>query len=93
MEIEFDPQKNERNIAERGISFTLAAEFDLTSAAVQRSDRYGEERFLATGMIGDRVHIVVFTQRGDKMRVISLRRANAREVKRYEEAKAKSIQD
>jgi len=53
LEIEFDPQKNERNLKERGIPFSLAAEFDLTSALVQRSDRHGEERFLATGVIGD----------------------------------------
>lgn len=40
------------------------------------------------GMIGDRLHVLVFTPRGDAMRVISLRRANDREMRTYEEAKS-----
>ncbi|MGH7814965.1 MAG: BrnT family toxin [Candidatus Binataceae bacterium] len=46
---------------------------------------YGEARFLAFGPIGDRLHCVTFSVRGRKIRVISLRRANRREVEQYGE--------
>lgn len=47
---------------------------------------YEERRFQALGLIGDRLHMLVFTPRGPKMHVISLRKANPREIKRYEQA-------
>jgi hypothetical protein len=62
MRIEFDPAKNAKNIRDRGLPFTLAAEFDWTTALVVRSDRRGETRFLATGYIGSRVHALVFNK-------------------------------
>jgi uncharacterized protein len=45
---------------------------------------YGEPRFIALGLIGNRPHVMVFTPRGDMVRIISLRKANAREITRYE---------
>ena len=87
MRFEFDPAKNERNIKERGISFALSAEFDWTTALVLRSDRTGEARYMAVGEIEGRLHVLVYTKRGQALRIISLRRANSREVKRYEKAK------
>jgi uncharacterized DUF497 family protein len=84
---EFDPAKNERNIKERGISFALSAEFDWTTALVLRSDRSGEARYKAVGEIEGRLHVLVYTKRGQALRIISLRRANSREVKRYEKTK------
>jgi hypothetical protein len=90
LDIEFDPIKSDRNLRERGIPFSLAAEFDFTTAIERRSDRRGEERFLALGLIGDRVHALVYTKRSEKVRVLSLRRPNEREVKRYEEARSVS---
>ena len=87
MKIEFDPAKNERNIRERGLSFDMAAEFAWDGALVIEDDRrdYGERRFRAFGFIGDRLHALVFTPREGGIRVISLRRANQREVKSYEQ--------
>jgi uncharacterized DUF497 family protein len=84
---EFDPAKNERNIKERGISFVLSAEFDWTTALVLRSYRAAEARYMAVGEIEGRLHVLVYTKRGQALRIISLRRANSREVKRYEKAK------
>jgi uncharacterized DUF497 family protein len=86
MKISFDPAKNERNIAERGLSFDLAAEFEWADALIIQDDRrdYGEPRFQALGYIGERLHVLVFTPRGQALHVISLRKANLREVKRYE---------
>jgi uncharacterized protein len=88
LEIEFDPDKNDRNIKERGIPFSLVSEFDWTSAIERRSERYGEDRFMAMGLIGARIHVLVYTKRSEVIRLISLRRANKRETKRYEEAKS-----
>jgi uncharacterized DUF497 family protein len=84
---EFDPAKNERNIKERGISFALSAEFDWTTALVLRSDRAGEARYMAVGETAGRLHVLVYTKRGQALRSISLLRANSREVKRYEKTK------
>jgi len=85
VKIEFDPAKNAKNILERGISFELAAEFDLATAKIWADTRkdYGEERFIALGYIGERLFSLVFTVRGEVLRVISLRKANSREVKSY----------
>ena len=86
MSISFDPAKNERNVAERGISFEAAANFDWSSALVVEDLRkdYGERRFQALGFIGERLHMLVFTPREGRAHVISLRKANSREVTRYE---------
>ena len=92
MAITYDPPKNERNIADRGISFDQGAEFDWSSALIVEDKRkdYGEPRFQAFGFIDERLHVLVFTPRADDMHVISLRKANRREVKRYEAKKAQS---
>ena len=85
MKIEFDPAKNAKNILERGIDFELAFEFDLATAKIWADTRkdYGEERFIALGYIGERLFSMTFTVRGEVLRVISLRKANSREVKSY----------
>ncbi len=88
MKITFDPSKNERNLRERGISFELAADFDFETATYVEDTRkdYGETRIRALGFIEDRLHALVFTTRGTALRVISLRKANRKEVKMYEKA-------
>ena len=88
MKIEFDPEKNAKNIRERGLPFTLADEFDWTTALIAPSSRHGETRFFAIGYIGNRLHALVFTKSGATLRVISLRRAHKMEVKRYEKAQS-----
>jgi uncharacterized DUF497 family protein len=83
--ITFDPAKNERNLHERGLAFDRAAEFDFASALVACNDRkaYGEVRYVALGMLDDRLHVPCFTETEDGIRVISFRKANARELARY----------
>jgi hypothetical protein len=91
-EISFDPAKNDTNIRERGLPFSLVKdEFDWASARVIEDARrdYGERRYRALGLIGLRLHAVVYTPRGTGMHVISLRKANKREERRYA-AKAES---
>lgn len=88
MDISFDPDKNNRNIETRGISFEIAEAFDWSTALIVEDTRqeYGEKRYQALGFIGDRLHMLVFTPRHSCMRVISLRKANSREVSNYEQA-------
>jgi hypothetical protein len=87
MEISFDPVKSDRNVTDRGLPFTLLEQMDWSGAVIKEDVRktYGERRYLALGMIGDRLHAVVFTPRAGKVHVISLRKANQREVKDYEQ--------
>src|SRR5690606_2011291 len=88
MDITYDAAKNDKNIADRGLSFELVHGFDWNTALVVEDTRndYSEARFQALGKIEGRLHTVVFTLRGDSLRIISLRKANAREVARYEKA-------
>jgi uncharacterized DUF497 family protein len=87
MEISFDPVKSDRNVTDRGLPFTLLEQMEWSGAVIKEDVRnnYGARRYLALGMIGDRLHAVVFTPRADKVHVISLRKANQREVKDYEQ--------
>ncbi len=86
MRITFDAAKNDRNVATRGISFDSAAEFQWDSALIVEDTRanYGERRFQSLGFIGEKLHMLVFTPRAGNVHVISLRRANKREITRYE---------
>lgn len=81
----YDSTKNERNIAERGIAFDLAEEFDWSTAVIAEDTRqeYTERRYQALGLIGEHLHMLVFTTRDGAVHVISLRRANKRERNRY----------
>jgi uncharacterized DUF497 family protein len=85
--ISFDSAKNDVNVVLRQLAFTLVEELDWTSALIAEDERkdYGERRFQVLGFIGNRLHAVVFTPRMGKIHVISLRKANAREVKQYEQ--------
>lgn len=87
--IEFDPAKSARNVATRGLPFEKAAGFDWETALVVEDDRrdYGESRFRALGMIEGALHAMAFTPRRAGIRVISLRRANRRERKLYEQTR------
>lgn len=81
-----DPKKERRNLEQRGLSLDLAEQLDWATALVWEDKRkdYGERRYCVLGFIEGRLHSVVFTPRDGKPRVISLRKANKREVNRYE---------
>jgi uncharacterized protein len=87
MEIECDPDKSNKNVAERGFPFALAEQVDWETALVWEDDRedYGEARYRCLGLVGRRVYAVVFVMRGEVMRIISMRKANNREVEQYEQ--------
>ncbi len=85
MKIEFDPAKDAANRAKHGVSLALARELDWESALVWLDERfeYGELRIIALAPKSKILYYVAFVNRGEVRRIISLRRANRREVKRY----------
>lgn len=88
MNIIFDTGKDEANQAKHHCSLALAEMFDWDTASIAADDRrnYGEARFYAIGYIGQRLFVVIFTDRGEDRRIISLRKANKREVLKYASA-------
>jgi uncharacterized DUF497 family protein len=88
VKISYDPKKNLRNVAGRSLSFKRAADLEWETASIMEDARenYPERRFVATGYLDGRLHVLCFTPAGDGIRVISFRKANKRETKRYEEA-------
>jgi uncharacterized protein len=85
MELEFDLAKNARNIKERGISFERFADIDVETAISVEDGRKddGERRLRVLGFIDGLLHAAVITPRGERIRVVSLRRANRREKGAY----------
>jgi uncharacterized DUF497 family protein len=92
MLLEYDPDKSARNVQERGIGFERFAELDWdTAISVDDSRRdYGERRMRVLGLIDGKLHAAVVTPRDDRIRVISLRRANKREERAYAKARQSS---
>ncbi len=86
MKITFDRSKSEKNALERGLPFESAADFDWQGATFAENERkeYPERRFVAIGYLWRRLHILCFTHIPRVIRVISFRKANPREAKRYE---------
>ena len=85
MRIVYDPDKNERNAAKHGVALEEAAHLDWDTlwATEDRRSEYGEPRMIGYALMGDRLYCVVYTDRGSQRRIISLRKANNREIRRY----------
>jgi len=86
--VTYDPAKDGANVEKHGVSLAMATALEWDSAVIWPDTRrqYGEPRMAAIGYIGLRLYYVVFVDRAESRRVISLRKANQREVKRYAEA-------
>ena len=83
MAYEWDAAKNEANIAAARPEFAAIEGFEWETAVVISSPRDGEMRWAAIGLIGSQLHHVVFTERADKTRIISLRPASRKERSSY----------
>ena len=83
---EWDDTKNDRCLRERGFGFAdiLPAFLD-PNRRVERDDRrdYGEERFRLYGHVAGGLFVITYTRRATVTRIISARKANARERDRY----------
>ena len=84
---EWDENKRIANIIKHCVDFFDAERFDWSSAIETNDDRadYNEERWIALGFIDNRLHVLIYALRGNNIRLISLRKANSRERKYYEE--------
>lgn len=87
MKIEWHEAKNQRNVDKHQLNFADAHEVLSAphfTCADHRKD-YGEPRFIAVGTLRDRMVVVAYTMREDVYRIISMRKANAREQSTYQE--------
>ena len=88
MDFEWDDAKSDACFTHRGFDFAYAIRGFLDEDRIVGRDHrwdYGEDRYRLLGTIEGRVFVVVYTMRGSAMRIISARKANAREVREYEQ--------
>jgi len=89
IEFEWDERKAKENRDKHGVPFEYAARVFLDLHRLDAEDDrrdYGEERHLTLGMIEGRLFAVAYTSRGKIVRLISTRKANGREQRKYNEA-------
>ena len=88
MWFDFDPAKDATNLSKHGLSLAAAAELSWDAALIWIDNRadYGEARMVALAPMGDVLFFVAFVDRESTRRIISLRKANRREVRHYVKA-------
>jgi uncharacterized DUF497 family protein len=94
MEFEWDPQKARTNLEKHGVSFDLASLVFTDARRLSMRDTrqaYGEDRRIVLGQVAGRLMVVVVTARSNpaRLRIISARKANARERKQYDDRQTK----
>jgi len=85
MDIEYDPAKDAANREKHGVSLVLGRIVlaNPVGEEAEERDDCGELRRIAYGLIRDRLFVCVYTLRGDTRRIISVRKANRREQRRW----------
>ena len=78
------------NLRKHGVDFAQVVDFEWETARASEGHRqdYGERRWIVRGNIGDQLHVLIYTRRGGRIRMISLREASRREKANYAENKA-----
>jgi uncharacterized DUF497 family protein len=87
MKITYDPNKREKTLKERGLDF-IDASLVFKGAVFEFEDtreNYQEERIITVGHLEGRMIIVGYVKRGNTRHIFSMRKANEREIKRYQE--------
>jgi len=84
MEIEFDPKKDASNLVKHGIRLARASEFQPVKVLEDNRKNYGETRYNMLAKVEGRVFHLTYTERGKVIWIISARKANKREQRRYE---------
>jgi hypothetical protein len=84
---DWDEEKRAANREKHGVDFAAIDGFDWGAAFTREDERgpYGEARFVSVGPVGARLYVAVWTAREGRVRLISLRKANGREKKLYDE--------
>ena len=89
MQFEWDEAKSDATFEARGFDFAYAALVFDDPERIERADTrkdYGEPRWQTIGVIEGRVFLLVYTLRGDTIRIISARRAHDTEEREYHES-------
>ena len=81
--VDFDPAKEAINLAKHGVSLARWIDLDMKTVFVDDRRDYGEIRYRAYGFIEGVAYCLTFTNRGGRVRPISLRRTHRKEMKRY----------
>jgi uncharacterized DUF497 family protein len=86
-DFEWDEAKAAGNLVRHGVTFDGIRRFEWDTCATfeDRRTDYGEVRFVSHGLIADRLHVAIRTMRGGRCRLISLRKANGREIRAFRE--------
>jgi uncharacterized DUF497 family protein len=85
MKITYDPSKRERTLVRRQLDFDRFGEILSGRYFTLRDERmlYGEDRFITVGLLDGRMVVTVWTERDGAIRVISMRKTNEREQKKF----------
>jgi uncharacterized DUF497 family protein len=86
LEFEWDDNKSQRTLQDRGFDFGFASQAFSDPEAFREHDTrlgYGEYRVCLYGQIQKKLFVVVYTERQGRFRIISARRANSREIQAY----------
>jgi uncharacterized protein len=92
MRISYDPAKRDRVLAERQLDFADAAKVFEGFHLTRRDERHSEveDRFISIGVLGDDVIIIVWTERDEDRRIVTMWKANERERTAYWRERARS---
>lgn len=92
MELEFDPAKRDKVLAERGLDMARAAETFREFHLTRRDDKHSgdEDRFHSIGVLESEVVIITWTLRIKRRRIVTMWKANDRERQKYLEARDRS---
>jgi uncharacterized DUF497 family protein len=95
MRYEWDESKRRASLRKHSLDFADASKiFDgLTYTIEDNREDYGEDRYLTFGLLRDKVVVIVHTERGDTIRIISIREALKHEAKAYFEAVGFDLED
>ena len=92
MDFEWDPAKSEATLESRGFDFRFVTYVFFDPYRIEIEDRrrnYRERRILTIGELDNRFYAVVYTTRGDRVRIISARRADESEIGAYRKSKSR----
>jgi uncharacterized protein len=84
LKYEWDEKKSATNLEKRGFGFELVQQFDWETALTGIDPRHNEPREWALGVVDRRVYFIGFTRRKGKIRIITFRKANKREFRKYD---------
>jgi uncharacterized DUF497 family protein len=85
-EFEFDPVKAKANLRKHGVAFSDAEQAlrDPNALTIEDPAAESEQRFLTLGMDAlGRILVVIHTQRGERVRIVSARKASRGEMENY----------